>query len=149
MTPGSLPPDLDFRSDFEPIPAAGLIDLLLFFGGRRLLLRIEGQSMLPTLHAGDRVLVKPLQKNLGQLQPGMVVVSWHPSKRGLRLVKRLAACSADGLTLMGDNPAASTDSRQLGIIPAALLIGVVVGRLQPRSQNSNGCLLQPDHPGED
>ena len=149
MTPGSQRPDLDFRSDFEPIPAAGLIDLLLFFCRRRLLLRIEGQSMLPTLHAGDRVLVKPLQKNLGQLQPGMVVVSWHPNKPGLRLVKRLAACSADGLTLMGDNPAASTDSRQLGIIPAALLIGVVVGRLQPRSQNSNGCLLQPDHPGED
>ena len=87
--------------------------------------------MLPTLRGGDRVLVKPFQRKLGLLLPGMVVVCWHPSKPGLRLVKRLAACSADGLTLMGDNPAASTDSRQLGLIPASLLIGVVVGRLQP------------------
>ena len=133
MTPGSLPPDLDFRSDFEPVPAAGLIDLLLFFCRRRLLLRIEGQSMLPTLHGGDRVLVKPFQGTLAELHPGMVVVSWHPSKPGIRLVKRLADCSVAGLTLIGDNPSASTDSRQLGIIPAALLIGVVVGRLQPNA----------------
>ena len=87
--------------------------------------------MVPTLHAGERVLVKPLHGTLEKLQPGMVVVSWHPSRPGLRLVKRLAACSTDGLTLIGDNPAASTDSRQFGILPAPLLIGVVVGRLQP------------------
>ena len=96
-------------------------------------MRIEGESMLPTLHAGDRVLVKPFRQTLGELQPGTVVVSWHPERPKLRLVKRLAACSAEGLTLMGDNPAASTDSRQFGMIPEALLIGVVVGRLQPNS----------------
>ena len=130
MTPGSQPPDSGIA--FEPIPAAGLKDLLLFFCRRRLLLRVEGQSMLPTLHAGDRVLVKPFLQALGELQPGMVVVSWHPSRPGLRLIKRLAALSADGLTLLGDNPDASTDSRQIGIIPPELLIGVVVGRLQTK-----------------
>lgn len=84
--------------------------------------------MQPSLWPGDRVVVRPLKQMNQDLQPGMVVVSWHPSQKGTRLIKRLIRIEAGGLWLEGDNPLQSTDSRQLGIIPRDCLIGAVVGR---------------------
>ena len=83
--------------------------------------------MQPTLEPGDRVLVR----RLGQAAPSLesVVVTWHPQRSELRLIKRLSRVDSTGLWLLGDNPAESTDSRQLGAVPANLLIGEVVGRL--------------------
>ena len=84
--------------------------------------------MQPTLEPGDRVLVRHLkQKAAPSLES--VVVAWHPQRSGLRLIKRLKRVDSKGLWLLGDNPAESTDSRQLGAVPANLLIGEVVGRL--------------------
>lgn len=84
--------------------------------------------MQPTLKPGDRVLVRRLgQKAAPSL--GSVVVTWHPQRSELRLIKRLSRVNSTGLWLMGDNPAESTDSRQLGSVPTNLLIGEVVGRL--------------------
>ena len=84
--------------------------------------------MQPTLEPGDRVLVRHLkQKAAPSLES--VVVTWHPQRSGLRLIKRLSRVDSTGLWLLGDNPAESTDSRQLGAVPANLLIGEVVGRL--------------------
>ena len=60
---------------------------------------------------------------------GSVVVAWHPQRSGLRLIKRLSRVDFTGLWLLGDNPVESIDSRQLGAVPAKLLIGEVVGRL--------------------
>jgi len=57
------------------------------------------------------------------------VVAWHPTASGRRLIKRLIRIDASGLWLEGDNPDASTDSRQLGPLPVNLLIGVVVARI--------------------
>ncbi|MEB3247477.1 MAG: nickel-type superoxide dismutase maturation protease [Synechococcus sp.] len=105
--------------------AAGLDDLLLLFCGRRKLLRIDGPSMAPTLTTGDRVLItRHRTPALGD-----VVVAWHPTASGRRLIKRLIRIDASGLWLEGDNPDASTDSRQLGPLPVNLLIGVVVARI--------------------
>ena len=84
--------------------------------------------MQPTLEPGDRVLVKRLGRNT-ELRPGSVVVTWHPQRSKLRLIKRLKSVEETGLWLLGDNPAESTDSRQLGAVPTSLLIGEVVGRL--------------------
>ena len=84
--------------------------------------------MQPSLEPGDRVLVR----RLGQTATpslGSVVVAWHPQRSGLRLIKRLKSIEETGLWLLGDNPAESTDSRQLGAVPTNLLIGEVVGRL--------------------
>ena len=122
--PGSPPPEASSNSSI-PVAAAGLIDLLLFFCGRRKLLRIDGASMAPTLSAGDRVLITRHRTPA----PGDVVVAWHPTASGLRLIKRLIRIDASGLWLEGDNPDASTDSRQLGPLPINLLIGVVVARI--------------------
>ena len=63
-----------------------------------------------------------------------MVVTWHPQRSKMRLIKRLKSVEETGLWLLGDNPAESTDSRQLGAVPTNLLIGEVVGRL-PRGES--------------
>ena len=88
--------------------------------------------MLPTLHPGERILVQRWDPDRRRQLTGQIVVCWHPYNTGVRLIKRLVEQSDAGLVLLGDNPLASTDSRQLGAIPESLLIGVVVGRVQPR-----------------
>ena len=77
---------------------------------------------------GDRVLVRRLGRKTAPCV-GSVVVTWHPQRSKLRLIKRLSRLDSTGLWLLGDNPAESTDSRQLGAVPAKLLIGEVVCRL--------------------
>ena len=90
--------------------------------------------MQPTLEPGDRVLVRRLGRKGQKPAPSLesVVVTWHPQRSKLRLIKRLKSVEETGLWLLGDNPAESTDSRQLGAIPTSLLIGEVVGRLPSR-----------------
>lgn len=85
--------------------------------------------MQPTLEPGDRVLVRRLGR---KTEPtlGSVLVTWHPQRSKVRLIKRLSRWDSAGLWLLGDNTAASTDSRQLGAVPTNLLIGEVVGRLR-------------------
>ena len=87
--------------------------------------------MQPTLQPGDRVLVRHLGSN-PTLRVGSVLVTWHPQRTNLRLIKRLNRLDSTGLWLLGDNPAESTDSRQLGPVATSLLIGEVVGRLPSR-----------------
>ena len=87
--------------------------------------------MQPTLQPGDRVLVRRLGSN-PPLGVGSVLVTWHPQRSNLRLIKRLNRLDSTGLWLLGDNPAESTDSRQLGPVATSLLIGEVVGRLPSR-----------------
>ena len=82
--------------------------------------------MLPHLASEDRILIN--QRSLPKR--GDVVVAWHPHKPGGRLIKRLHWLDANGMQLLGDNPSGSTDSRQLGAIPNALLIGVAVSCLR-------------------
>ncbi len=84
--------------------------------------------MQPILEPGDRVLVRRLRRKPAP-SLGSVVVTWHPQLSKLRLIKRLSRVDSTGLWLLGDNPAESTDSRQLGAVPTNLLIGEVVGRL--------------------
>ena len=82
--------------------------------------------MLPHLASEDRILINQ------RIRPkrGDIVVTWHPRKPGIRLIKRLHRLEPNGMYLLGDNPSASTDSRQLGAIPTALLIGVAVACLR-------------------
>ena len=123
--------------------------------------------MQPTLEPGDRVLVKFISSNhvpkfgrvvvawnpkktdlhliqrLNRLKGtglwllGFLLVSLYTQQRNPRLIKRLSRLDSTGLWLLGDNPAESTDSRQLGAVPTKLLIGEVVGRLQ-RGKSEQG-----------
>jgi signal peptidase I len=118
---------------------------------------VVGESMLPTLSSGDRVLVR--RAGIGQLRPGAVVVVEKPARDGSwimplsrwpagereLMIKRVAAVPGDRcpdvlpgaaavpagqFAVIGDNPARSYDSRQLGYFPAERLIGVVIGQLR-------------------
>lgn len=117
---------------------------------------VTGLSMAPTLHAGDRVLVR--RTPVDRLQRGDVVVVREPGPcrpgdpDGLRgavlMVKRVAALPGDPapavlpawargggvvppgrLVVLGDNPGVSLDSRHFGPVGAERLLGVVVRRL--------------------
>ncbi|WP_377272716.1 S26 family signal peptidase [Peterkaempfera sp. SMS 1(5)a] len=116
---------------------------------------VSGLSMEPAFHAGDRLLVR--RTRLSRVRIGDVVVFETPDWLGTGqplpperrwMVKRAAALpgdpvpesvaaavaeprvGADQLIALGDNPAASFDSRQCGFIPAGSLLGVVLRRMQ-------------------
>jgi len=90
---------------------------------------VHGQSMRPALEAGDRLLVA------GFLRPrsGDVVAVVDPRDRTRVMVKRVASVDPDDgrVTVVGDNPAASTDSRTFGPVDAGLVLGRVIYRYWP------------------
>jgi len=94
------------------IAALGLFPLLAFLAGRRVIVR--GESMLPALRPGERVLFDRLAYVIERPRRGDVVLARHPSRPGFQMVKRVADGGPDEYTLLGDNPHASTDSRTLG-----------------------------------
>ncbi|MGW4022111.1 S26 family signal peptidase [Streptomyces sp. NPDC005009] len=118
---------------------------------RFVVVTVHGSSMEPTLHGGDRLLVR-LNTVPGR---GQLVVAARPAftpgpdgatrpefRHGADawLIKRVAAVPADPApgggpvpagqwVLLGDNRAHSLDSRQIGYFPTDALLGVVVRRL--------------------
>ena len=91
-------------------PALALGSLVLLAVRRSGRIVVEGDSMRPTLLPGDRLLVVRGQR----ARPGDLVVTTDPRERSRVVVKRVAAVGPEGLTVHGDNPAASTDSRSFG-----------------------------------
>jgi nickel-type superoxide dismutase maturation protease len=88
-------------------------------------IRVLVPSMAPTLRHGDVVLARRDEK---PRRGDVVVVTWVTRPRQLS-VKRAAHPEDEGWHVEGDNPHASTDSRELG---PARVHGVVVARLWPR-----------------
>jgi nickel-type superoxide dismutase maturation protease len=89
--------------------------------------RVEGESMCPTLQPGDRLLVNRAAYLLSRPGPGDIVVLRDPEEPERALVKRVASSGLDGGScfVVGDNPAASRDSRRLGPVPRDLILGRV------------------------
>lgn len=98
---------------------------------------VEGPSMLPTLHAGDCLLVRRPRR----VRAGALVVARFPARPDLLVVKRAVRPEGElpggrGGELWwveGDNPAVTDDSRRYG--PAEVL-GVVVLRYWPVRRRS-------------
>lgn len=88
---------------------------------------VQGDSMRPTLEPGDRLLVVPARP----VRVGDVVAVGDPREAARTMLKRVAARGPAGVTVLGDNAAASTDSRSLGPLPAAALRGRAVYRYFP------------------
>lgn len=82
------------------------------------LYRVAGNSMEPALHPGQLLV----GWRRGRPAVGRVAVVRTPRP----VVKRVAAATPAGLWLLGDNPAASTDSRSFGYVPADKVEAVVV-----------------------
>ena len=83
--------------------------------------------MEPSLSAGDRLLVHRTQRP----RRGHVVAVRDPRDTTRVLVKRVVELNDDGVVVLGDNPASSTDSRTFGPVSRAALIGVAVYRYSP------------------
>jgi signal peptidase I len=126
---------------------------------RYALVEVDGASMEPAYTGGDRVVVRRVPA--AALRTGDAVVverptgpgrwSGPPGRRvtGRRwMIKRVAALPGEPvpprvhaaepvvppgrMVVLGDNPAASYDSRGFGYLPAERLLGVVVRRVRRR-----------------
>lgn len=103
------------------LATAGVVVGLLAACARRLgRVAVAGTSMVPTFLPGDRLLV---WRGICY-RPGDLVVA-------AETVKRVVAVGEKGVTVAGDNPAASTDSRDYGPLPLADVRGRVIYRYAP------------------
>ena len=105
-----------------------LLSLLAILLARRYVdvVEVRGRSMMPTLRPGDRLLVIRASARIGD-----VVVALDPRDPGRELIKRVRAADASGVTLRGDNAAASTDARVFGVVEAKAVQWRAVGRYWP------------------
>jgi nickel-type superoxide dismutase maturation protease len=98
-------------------------------------LQVAGESMLPTLLPGDRVLViagfGPLRP---QVRVGDLVALSDPRDAERTMIKRVASFEGGGVVVRGDNEAGSTDSRHFGPVSRRALRGRVVYRYHPESR---------------
>lgn len=102
-----------------------LKDRLMLLLGRRRLLMVDGDSMLPTLKSGDVVLIDPA----ANAAIGDIVVADHPYRQNVILIKRVENIDDRGrYILKGDNPGSSTDSRTYGSISQRDIMGKVICR---------------------
>ncbi len=137
MMPGSLHPEPELTSSPDPKPslaAVGLLDLLLLFFGRRRVFQVEGYSMWPTLKPKDRVILRPLNQHEPLPKIGGILVCAHPEQPSRRVIKRLNAVVDNELTVLGDCPEASTDSRHWGDLPRRCVIGEVLAIVTTESK---------------
>ncbi len=85
--------------------------------------RVIGHSMQPTFRPGAVVVgLKGLRP-----RPGSVVVA---ERDGLEIIKRVGEVGERGFYLLGDNPAASTDSRTYGWFAPNSIKSVIIGSIK-------------------
>lgn len=128
--------------------ACGVTALVWILRARFVVVTVTGDSMLPSLRQGDRVLVR--RRRLSNVDVGQVIVlASLGAPGGGWIVKRLMALpgqpvppgslpasmpldghvSPGALIVRGDNAEVSYDSRQAGFIAADRVLGVVVRRV--------------------
>ncbi len=88
---------------------------------------VTGASMTPALNAGDRLVVLRSRR----VVKGDIVAVRDPRQPDRTLVKRVAASDPAGVVVLGDNRAASTDSRSFGPLSLASVRGRAVYRYAP------------------
>jgi len=102
-------------------------DRLLVVLGSRWAVRVSGNSMRPALEDNDIVLVQ----RAGKIAVGDIVITAHPFKQSVTILKRVMAIDEAGrVELQGDDPDESSDSRSFGTIPGKHIQGKVVSRLK-------------------
>ena len=107
-------------------PLLGLVGVL---AARRWIdvVEVRGRSMAPALLPGDRLVVA----RLGSPRVGDVVLAADPRDARRELIKRVSEVDVRGVTLRGDNAAASTDARTFGMLPRTDVRWRVIGRYWP------------------
>ncbi len=121
------------------LPRSGWREMALWLIRRRRLFRVSGDSMTPTLMSGAVVMLDPRAYRSRIPQEDEIVVTRHPRRAELQIVKRVAAvieiCTESsapgtGLILASDNAAAGADSRAFGPVALDLVLGKVVSCLR-------------------
>jgi signal peptidase I len=129
------------------VSIAAILAIVLILRKRLIVVVVEGSSMLPSYRDGERVLAA--RRHPRTLRPGQVVILNGPrpmvGRDGVsgRIIKRVAAIQGqpvpDGvegsfvpaghIVVLGDNMSGSVDSRQLGFIPARIVLATVVRKM--------------------
>src|SRR5207237_10723033 len=91
---------------------------------------VPGDGMGPALQAGDLLLVVSLLR----LRPGDVVAVVDPRDGRRVMVKRVSSVDGERIEVLGDDPAASTDSRTFGPVDRRLVLGRAVYRYAPEAR---------------
>jgi nickel-type superoxide dismutase maturation protease len=122
----------------------------LAYAAHRLVSRVEvaGASMAPALLPGDRLVVVRWPTPMAPWPvSGQIVAVRDPRDPVRVLVKRVGSVDRQRGTIevLGDDPSASTDSRDFGPVPRSLVVGTAVYRYAPPGRVSRG----PWHPGYD
>ncbi|MEV0623447.1 S24/S26 family peptidase [Nonomuraea sp. NPDC050404] len=141
--------------------------LLLWLVRRHLLIvTVAGDSMRPAYRDGDRLLA--VRRPAVRIRTGRVVVAespdrdtltWPPRPSAAPLIKRVAALAgepaptgsgeggrvpAGRVALLGDNAAASFDSRQAGCFPTDRVVAVVIARLPGKAPENGTPMMEGD-----
>ena len=87
--------------------------------------KVNGNSMWPTLRDGDIVRFEKIDLNL--IEPNLIVLFKHPIKKDFNLIKRISTVEDGEVFLIGDNPDpnASEDSHNFGCINVKNIIAVI------------------------
>jgi nickel-type superoxide dismutase maturation protease len=93
---------------------------------------VTGESMLPALRPGDRLLVR----TGARVRAGDVVVARHPALPDQLIVKRAVHRTERGWWLESDNQRAPgrRDSWDFDAVPDRLIVGRAVVRYRPQSR---------------
>ncbi len=102
-----------------------LLSLFLLITGHRKLLRVVGDSMLPALHEGDRVIYRKNPTRNLTLKKGLIIILKNPLEPSSLIIKRLHQDNSLGMDVRGDNKDSSIDSRTFGLVSHSNLHGVV------------------------
>ena len=106
---------------------------------------VHDESMLPTLRAGDRLIVDRRAYRRGTPRTGEIVVLADPDAPERWLVKRIAAVGpatdpevvpAGAVFVLSDAPGTGRDSRRFGPVPVDRLLGRAVRRYYPADRRS-------------
>lgn len=95
--------------------------------------KVSGNSMLPTFASGDRVLIKYRSSDLQPIHAGEVVLI---EREGELMLKRIIRYEIGGhtgqgmVTVEGDNQEESIDSRHWGAIPSRFVKARVIRKLK-------------------
>ena len=116
------------RRTLVTLPVAGVVAALGAFGR----VKVQGDSMRPTLEPGDRLLVLRLGHRRSIRRGSLVtVVDPRPDADGRLLVKRIADLGPTSVVVRGDSTEKSTDSRSFGRVPRSSITGLVLYRYGP------------------
>lgn len=129
-----------------------------------------GPSMMPTVNPrGDVLLAEYISPRFSLIRSGDVVVATKPNNTKVLVVKRVRGMPGERIWvkrrgwsaprpisvppghvwLEGDNPSQSTDSREYGPVPMALVRGRILCRFWPPTQ---ACVFRPqviDHTAQE